>query len=126
MPYIFEPMSEADQERVFRDADERKRRQLSMRGGHFSREPDLEWAIDRPNDSYLLRAPTLVPTTMDVYFYFRFRGGMYSLKLRAGFGPEVSIEDPVEQDVRPALIAAATQAFVAHTLWGAPFTPVVS
>lgn len=81
MAYILETISPEDQQKILKDAEcnERNRGLLMMRGGHFANNPELTWAINREDGSYLFWAPPALSSPSQSRYYFYFEGASYLL-----------------------------------------------
>ncbi len=81
MTYILEEISPEIQEKILSDAncDERKKRQLLGREGHFNNNPGLNWVVDREQDSYLFKAPKIDPREPRFDFFFYYKASFYRI-----------------------------------------------
>ncbi|SEM42230.1 hypothetical protein SAMN05518845_12476 [Variovorax sp. YR750] len=82
MTYKLEKITSNDVEKIFSDADEAKQSRLQARGGFFSDNSDVGWAIDRGRGNYLLRAPTVGARSDYVHFYFHFQSTTYEFRVK--------------------------------------------
>lgn len=121
MPFILEPMSDADKRRIFDESDSAKQAWLRMRS--FFETASDTWAIDRDGGNYLVWVPTYLPRGFDRNFFFRFEGKTYALRVKNGFGPQVAVDDPVAEGARDRIHTHIAEAFSVHKLYGREFVP---
>ena len=116
MVYELKIIDAADQAKILRDAGE-KAPYLKARGGHFSNNPDLHWAIDEGTGSYLFWSPR--PLMDSRYFYYFFRGGrMYSLMMDSESSAIVRALDWKSDFLSKELRDSVCEAFAVHGTFG--------
>lgn len=121
MRYTCEPVSDGDRRQIFDESDSRKQRWLEMRG--FISESGGQWAVDRESGNYLIRVPTYIARGLDCNYFMRFQSSTYALRVRDRFGPQVAIDDAVEDRNLESLRSHITAAFAVLGLLGQKFVP---
>ena len=122
VPYLRYPTSAGDLRQVMLDADPRKRRWLEVRG--FTQDEVVrEWAKDSESGNYLVCVPPFASRAMDSYFFMRYKATTYALRVKNRRGPEVCIDDEVDESDLYGLRAHIAAAFQALGLSGRPFIP---
>lgn len=121
MPYVLEEITPADQEKILTDAecDEKKKKFLLARGGYFSNNPNLKWAVDRERNSYLFWAPR-PPMTEYYHYYFYFKSFLYALCIKSMLEDKIHFDDiPLPNPLLlPELKQAIIEAFSIHKIHG--------
>jgi hypothetical protein len=121
--YILEKIQERDREKIMQDSlsNERISRFLKMRGGHLENNPEIHWAIDRENDSYLFLAPRPAMTREHHYCLF-FGGKMYVICIESPVNTKVSFDEksPAPDPLGIEMKAAIKAALATHGLFGMP------
>ena len=97
MTYTLDLISQKDQQKILKDfaQDNNKDRYLTMRGGHFNNNPDLNWAIDRENDSYLLLSPT-IGEPGNTYYFFYLDNIVYSIFFKGALDEVIKFRDKID------------------------------
>lgn len=120
--YLRLQASAGDLRQVELDADHRKQRWLEVRS--FVADDTVgEWARDNESGNYLIRVPPFVSRAMDAYFFMRYKATTYALRVKGRRGPEVCIDDYVDEVDLYDLRAHIAAAFQALGLCGRPFIP---
>lgn len=131
MPYQLEKITPENQKRIFQNADDIKRSHLLMRGGYFTEDVDINWALDSENDSYLLSAPKFESKSCYAYFYFYFHSKIYGFRIHRDKSTPIVFDDPTPEDAYIEFKQALESAFSVHRFCGLPdqeppFNPIFS
>lgn len=121
MVYELKIIDAAAQVKILEDAGE-KAPYLKAKGGHFSNNPGLHWAIDEVAGSYLFWSPRL-PMDSRYFYYFFQSGRMYSLVMDSESSPVVRVLDQKSDFDSPLLRKSISSAFAAHGVYGMPGRP---
>ncbi len=120
MGYVLEKISLQDQKKIFSDIshDERNVRNLQRRGGHFANKPNLNWAINREDNSYLFLAPKVDIKSRRHDYYFFFKGFTYQVRLQSRISEQVEVNRYPSDVDKTILESELIRAFEVYGFWG--------
>jgi hypothetical protein len=124
MGYLLEEISAADEAKILLDVDDEKRARLLAHGRFFRDYSRRKWAIDKTRNYFLMSAPTPRSMSRDRYFFMRFQGRAYGLRVINGYGPMTVFDDRPMPEIEADLKREVVAAFAVHKLFDASFVPV--
>ena len=114
MKYLLEPMDNDARQKVLEDAkacDIEKWKSLNT-APLLRCTPDLPWAVDYENNSYLILAPRMREESLEGRYYFHFMNRLYALHTESWLTDVVHFKDtPPPPDIIRGLVEAIREAF---------------